>query len=155
MTRALCLLLSCLATSGWAIAKGGTLYIKGKDTVVLSAPRAGASKVATLQPGDAVIWLGPSEKDKTFHQISFGSKKGFVLMTNLTPNKPVVELLDQEGKPVPFAFSGAGSRECPPTYQGQGNKTEAAAELIYVEELNKAKATPEAIEAKNKELRGR
>ena len=58
-----------------------------------------------------------------------------------------------------FASSGAAVKDGD---MGRGANSQrsqaesaAAAELIYVEELNKAKATPEALKAKEKELNGR
>lgn len=140
------------------IAKGGTLYIKSKDTPLLRAPKAGSPSVATLQIGDEVIWLGPSEKDKVFHLVEAGGKKGFVLMSNLSPSKPQRELVEGVGKTLSreaFVNSGA-SVSCPPVakqYRGADWNSDAAAELIYIEELNKAKATPAAIQKKDMELR--
>ena len=148
------LLVLLFSTAALGVAKGGKLYIKSKDTALLKAPKPGAVKVATLQPGDEVTWLGPSEKDKTFHLVEVNGKKGFVLMSNLSPNKPLV---GNDGTPMSRdAFLNSGAHvSCPPQdprYQSVADN-EAAAELIYLEEFNKAKGTPAALRAKDKELR--
>jgi hypothetical protein len=154
------LLTLCTATLAFAIPVGSELYIKTKDTPLLKDAKPQAPALVKLQPGTAVIWLGVSEKDKAFHQVEVGGKKGFVLRSNLSPNKPQQELDSGSGKPMSvqaFASSGAATKSPPPTtrnYNGPA-EAEAAAELIYVEELNKAKATPEALTKKDKELHGR
>ena len=149
------------ASGAWAVAKGGTLYIKSKDTKVLKDPKADSKPVVTLQPGAEVVWNGASEKDKTFHEVVSGGKKGFVLMTNLSPSKPAQEIDSSNGKPMSaqaFASSGAATTALTPagvTYaKDSPGKAEAAAEIIYVEQLNFAKGTPAAVAAKAKELGG-
>lgn len=151
------------ASGAWAVAKGGTLYIKSKDTKVLKDPKADSKPVVTLQPGAEVVWNGASEKDKTFHEVSSGGKKGFVLMSNLTPNKVATEIDTSTGKPMSaqaFASSGAATKALTPagvTYAKDGDNvsmSDAAAEIIYVEQHNIAKGTPAAIAAKAKELGG-
>ncbi|MDP3152319.1 MAG: hypothetical protein Q8N23_06585 [Archangium sp.] len=152
-------LILCAATSALAIAKGGKLYIKTKDAALMKQPNAKSVAIARLQPGTQVIWNGPSEKDKSWHEVSVDGKKGFVKMQDLSPNQPQSELDTTTGKPMSaeaFASSGAsvGCRFGASTsvYKTNSATEAAAAELIYVEELNKAKATPEAILAKHKEL---
>lgn len=155
------LLTLCTATIAFAIPVGSTLYIKTKDTPLLKEAKPTAVAIVKLQPGTAVVWLGVSAKDNVFHQVEVGGKKGFVLRSNLSPNEPQAELVDSgSGKPMSaqaFASSGAtikGPFPTPRRYDGTA-EAEAAAELIYVEELNKAKATPEALAKKDKELHGR
>lgn len=142
------------ATGAWAVAKGGNLYIKSKDTKVLKEPKAGSPAVTTLQPGAEVVWNGASEKDKQFHEIASGSKKGFVLMSNLSPNKPQTELPTSDGKPLSaeaFASSAAATKALTPAAvkyaDGNPSATEAAGQIIYAEEHNRIKGTPEAINA--------
>lgn len=154
------LLTLCTATLALAIPVGSELYIKSKDTPLLKDAKPQAPALAKLQPGTAVIWLGVSEKDKAFHQVEVGGKKGFVLRSSLSPNKPQQELDSGSGKPMSaqaFASSGTATKGIPPTrsYGNNPAEAEAAAELIYVEELNKAKATPEALAKKDRELHGR
>ncbi len=157
--RILLTLILCAATSSLAVAKGGKLYIKSKDTKVMKEPSPKSVAVVTLQPGTEVVWNGPSAKDKLWHEVTFGGKKGFVHMHALSPNRPQEEIDASTGKPMSaqaFASSGAavGCRfgASSTVYKSSSATEEAAAELIYVEELNKAKATPEALMAKNKEL---
>lgn len=149
------------AGGAWAVAKGGKLYIKSKDTKVLKEAKAGATAVVTVQPGTEVIWNGADTKDKSFHEISVNGKKGYVLMSNLSPSQPVAEIDSTSGKPMSaqaFASSGAATKALTPagvTYaKGDVSKTEAAAEIIYAEQHNFAKGKPEAIAAKAKELGG-
>lgn len=156
------LLTLCAATVAFAIPVGGTLYIKTKDAPLLKEAKSKAATLRKLQPGDRVVWMGVSEKDKDFHQVEIDGKKGFVLRGDLTPNKPQAELDSGSGKPMSaaaFASSGAATKgpfgPSHASYQGDPAATQAAAELIYLEELNKAKATPEALAKKDKELNGR
>jgi len=150
------------ASGAWAVAKGGKLYIKSKDTKVLKEAKAGATAVATLQPGKDVTWNGPSATDKTFHEVvTADGKKGFVLMTNLSPNPVASEIDSSSGKPMSaqaFASSGAATKALTPAgvnyAKDTPNKAEAAAEIIYVEQHNIAKGTPTAVAAKAKELGG-
>ncbi|PZR09309.1 MAG: hypothetical protein DI536_22265 [Archangium gephyra] len=148
------------AGSAFAVKVGDNLFVKSKDTKVLKDPKATAAAVVTAQPGDEVKWEGPSDKDKQFHKVTFKGKTGFVLMSNLSPNKPQGEVDASTGKPMSaqaFASSGAATKALTPAgvkyAKGSGVKeSEAAAQIIYVEEFNKAKATPTAVAAKAKAL---
>lgn len=149
------------ASGAWAVAVGGKLYIKSKDTKVLKEAKAGSSAVVTVQPGKEVIWNGADTKDKTFHSITVDGKKGFVLMSNLSPSAPATEIDSSSGKPMSaqaFASSGAATKALTPAgvsyAKDSPNKAEAAAEIIYAEQHNFAKATPAAVAAKAKELGG-
>ncbi len=158
--RTLLLLTLCVSTGALAIARGGTLYIRSTDAALLKEPKAKAPMVMKLARGTEVIWNGPSDKDKQWQEVMVMGKKGFVRITELSPHKPQLELDSSSGKPMSaeaFASSGAATKDGD---MGRGSpqrspsNSAAAAELIYVEELNKAKATPEALEAKELELRG-
>lgn len=158
MTRLLPVLCVVVASSAFAIAKGGTLYIACKDFKLLKEPKAAAKTVSPtpLALGDEVIWLGASDKDKSFHQVEHNGKKGFVHMSCLKPNKPMTELTgDQKPiSPPAFASSGAATKGYPPTtrYAGAGqDEQQAAADLLKLEELNK-NIDAAAIAAKEKEL---
>jgi hypothetical protein len=145
------------AQSALAVSVGDKLYVKSKDTLLLKDPKASSAKLSTLQPGTEVIWQGASAKDKQFQQVNAGGKTGFVLTSNLTPQQPQLEF-DSTGKPFSnkaFASSGAATKDAPPRAASRGNAAteSAAAQLIYLEELNNTKATPQAVEAKNKALR--
>ncbi len=151
-------LILCAATSALAIARGGTLYIKSKDTGLMKQPNDKSAPIARLQPGTEVIWAGPSEKDKAWHQVSVNGKTGFVRRQDLSPHQPQAELDATTGKPMSAqTFAGGGAAKCgfgasASVYKSSPATESAAAELIYVEELNKAKATPAALAAKNQEL---
>ena len=159
--RALAAIALIGASGAWAVAKGGKLYIRSKDTKVLKEPKAAATAVATVQPGKEVTWQGASPVDKQFHEITVDGKKGYVLMSNLSPNPVAQEIDSSTGKPFPaqsFASSGAATRALTPagvTYaKDSPSKSDAAAEIIYAEQHNFAKGTPAAIAAKAKELGG-
>lgn len=150
------------ASAAWAVAKGGSLYIKSVDVQLLKEPKATAAKLMKLDVGAEVKWLGASDKDKQFHEIEVKGKKGFVMMANLSPAKPQMETVGSSGQPVSpqaFASSGAATKALTPAginyAKGEGaNAKEAAAEIIHVEEYNKTKATAPALAAKAKELGG-
>ena len=119
-----------------------------------------AATVDTLQPGAEVTWVGPSAKDPQFHEVAAGTKKGFVHRGDLSPFKPQVEL-EAASKPLgapSFAASGAATKgpfgPSKFSYKGNADDEAAAAELLYVEALNEQKATPQALDAKSKELHG-
>lgn len=148
------------ASAAWAVAKGGTLFIKNR-VKMSKDPKAGSAAVGTeLAVGSEVKWLGPSEKDKTFHEIEIGGKKGFVLATNLTPNKPAPEISDKGGPldTKAFASSGAATKGLTNAAlkysEGAPNLELAAVQVIYTEEHNKNKQSEKALEAKAKELGG-
>ncbi|MBL8911670.1 MAG: hypothetical protein JNM17_13345 [Archangium sp.] len=142
------------------VAKGDTLFIKNR-VKMSKDPKAGSAGVgAELAVGSEVKWLGPSEKDKTFHEIEVGGKKGFVLMSNLTPNKPAPEISDKGGPldTKAFASSGAATKGLTNAAlkysEGAPNLELAAVQVIYTEEHNKNKQNDKALEAKAKELGG-
>lgn len=158
LPRLLLALLLSTAQGALAVSPGGTLYIKSKDAPLLKEPKAKAAKLDTLQPGTAVTWLGVSEKDKQFHQVQAGAKKGFVLRSDLTPQKPQAELSGATGQPMSAqAFANSGATKGQPSSgsyaasKGPDVKA-AAAELATVEELNEKTATPQAVAEKNKSL---
>jgi hypothetical protein len=155
--RFLLALLFVFATNAFAVSKGGKLYIKSKDTKVRKDAKPEAPAVVTVQRGKEVIWLGASEKNKEWHEISVDGKKGFVRLSDLSPYAPMQEI-SLEGKPVaselPFAESGYA--KCTfgasvPAKSGSPAEQEARAELIYLEELNRAQGTA-VLDAKSKEL---
>ena len=150
------------AGSALAVAKGGTLFIKARGVKLLKDPKATSAAVGKeLTVGQAVVWNGPSEKDKSFHEIvTPDGKKGFVLAASLSPNKPADEIATSTGAPMSaqaFASSGAATKgltEASIKYSEASDETvkKAAVQVIYSEEYNKAKQTDVAIAAKTKEL---
>lgn len=152
------------ASAAWAVKVGDNLFIKAKGVKLLKEPKLGAAPVAgakELAVGSEVVWKGPSDKDKTFHQVEVGGKAGFVLMSNLSPSKPQAEI-DASGKGMDtksFASSAAATKgltNAALEYSKEKGPSmkRAAVEVIYAEEHNKNKGTPEAIAAKSKELGG-
>ena len=154
--RSFLVLLLVLATHAFAIAKGGKLYIKNKDTKVRKDAKPEAAAVVTLQAGKEVIWNGASAKNKDWHEIVVDGKKGFVHRADLMPNALVQEL-GAAGKPISAqAFADSGYTKCSfgppsPAKSGSPAEQEARAELIYLEELNRKQGTAE-LDAKSKEL---
>lgn len=152
------LLIVMVATSSLGVTPGGKLCIRAKDTRVQKEAAAKSATVMTLQPGTEVIWNGVSEKDNEWHSVTAAGRKGFVRRSELAPNCPQRELDSTTRKEMSapsFAASGAGIKDGPMTvtyaHASEADQT-AAAELIYVEQLNQAKATSAAVAAKNKEL---
>jgi hypothetical protein len=137
---ALCALLIA-ATAAAGVAKGGKLYIKGTGVNAWDKADASGKKTA-LKAGDEVTWDGPDDKHKEMHLVHFGpggKKKGYVQVSNLTPNKPADEIT-QDGKTTSaqaFASSGAATKamtEAGLKYaQGDQSATEVAAGLIHLE----------------------
>jgi hypothetical protein len=160
--RRLLLVVSLLAPlSAFAIAKGGTLYVAGKGVRLLKDAKPTAAKVLDLAQGDAVTWLGVSEKDRHFQEVEVRGKRGFVETQLLTPAKPLAEVTPG-GRPIEaqsFANSGAAVKDGDMSGHQSYSKSQgpaaaqAEAELLYVEELNRTRGTPEAIEAKRKSLK--
>lgn len=153
------------ASGAWAVKVGDNLFVKAKGVKLLKEAKATSAAVAgtkELNVGEEVKWKGPDAKDKTFHQIEVGTKSGFVPMTSLSPNKPSLEIAEA-GKPgldtKAFASSGAATKgltNAALAYSGEKgpDMVKAAVQVIYVEEHNKNKGTPEAIAMKTKELGG-
>ncbi len=151
------------ASGAWAVKVGDDLYIKAKGVKLLKEPKPTSTAIGKeLAVGEVVRWKGASEKDKSFHEIEVSGKKGFVLMSNLSPSKPQMEIAEAGKGPLDtkaFASSGAATKgltNAALTYsetKGPDMK-KAAVQVIYAEEHNKNKGTPEAIAMKSKELGG-
>ncbi len=95
-----------------AVKKGGTLYVKVKNTRLMESPSTGANLLRLLQPGQEVKWLGADPKDKQWHQVEVGGKKGVVFQSNLSSKPPSMELVaSKDGvtakNATEFANSGA------------------------------------------------
>ncbi len=150
--------LAALSTAEVGLAADRQLFIKSKDTKLLKDPNFTAKVVQTLQPGTEVTWKGADGKEKTLHKVVSGGKEGFVLQANLTPSKPANEFLTGDGKAISaqaVASSGAATKALTPAAikyaDAKGpSATEAATEIIYLEEHNNNMGTPEAIAAHQK-----
>jgi hypothetical protein len=134
-------LVAASATAGVAV--GGTLYIKGQDVKLLPKPDLGATAVAKLKNGTAVTWKGADPGNKQLHQVVANGKTGYVLFSNLTPNKPSDEILTADGKPTSaeaFKSSGAASKamtEAGLKYASGASAEEVCAGIIHLEENSK------------------
>jgi hypothetical protein len=102
---------SCAAVC-WAVKPGGSLYIKVKDAkLTKTADPRDANVVARPNAGVEVIWRGASPSDKSMHEVTVEGKTGFTAQANLSPSKPKVETISDDGKKVDaqaLASSGAG-----------------------------------------------
>ena len=90
----------------------GTLYVKARNTRLMASASPTADVVTILQPGQEVAWYGADAKDKQWHRVKFGKKKGVVFQSNLSKQAPNLELVAKGGTtrtedPVAFANSGA------------------------------------------------
>jgi hypothetical protein len=96
--RVLVVVLLLSAFAAHAVAKGGSLFIKSKGVKLLKQPKAGSMPASReLALGTEVKWLGASASDKAFHEIEVDGKRGFVLMSNLSPARPQPELTEPLG----------------------------------------------------------
>jgi hypothetical protein len=152
------------AGSAWAVKVGENLFVKTQGVKLLKEAKATSAPVSGSSPlkvGDSVVWKGPDATDKTFHKVEFGKLSGFVLMTSLSPNKPTGEIAEAGKAPIDtkaFASSGAATKGLTPAalaYTGEKpDLKKSAVQVIYAEEHNKNKGTPDAIAMKSKELGG-
>jgi uncharacterized protein YgiM (DUF1202 family) len=89
------------AGSALAVSKGGTLYVKAKNTRLMAGSTAQANVVQVLQPGQEVRWLGADPSNTQWHQVevSTGKKsvRGVVLQSNLSTKPPAMELIAGKG----------------------------------------------------------
>lgn len=154
--RALLLCGFLVSAPALAIKKGDALYVSAKEVTLRAQPKDKAAKVEKLRAGDEVTWQGASDKDARFQSVTTAQgKKGFLLTTELTPNRPQRELTvsGQFISADAFAASGAAVTKCtygppPPTSQ----HPEVDAQLAAAEAINRAAATPEALAKKQQEL---
>jgi uncharacterized protein YgiM (DUF1202 family) len=114
-----------VASAAFAVKPGENLFIKTKDAKLLEKADAKAKVLGTLKPGEEVKWNGADSKNKMFHAIEVGGKKGFTLQQNLSPSKPQMEIASDDGKPIDaqaFASSGAATKalsDAALTYAGE------------------------------------
>lgn len=130
MTRVLVVMMVCAASLVWAFRPGDELWVRDDDTPLFKEPQQGDKPVLTLKAGEAVKWLGPSEKDKTFHLVKARGQSGYVRFTALTPNSPSGEKGAAFTAPIPQLSYGTA----PPIAQGSD---ETRRRLAAVEELNR------------------
>lgn len=137
------------ATPAWAVAKGGSLFIKCASAKLLKDPKATGAKVADLADGDEVIWNGAAAKP--YHDVTAkkAGKSGFVDMACLSPSKPSSEY-STSGSAInseAFKSSGAATKGLSQGAITYANEKPAdvkknAAQIIWVEENTKVKTDP-------------
>jgi hypothetical protein len=103
-----------LGTAGGAraVSKGGTLYVKAKNTRLMASSAANAQALTVLQPGQPVTWLGADPGNKQWHQVEVDGRRGVVFQSNLSAKPPSLELVATAGgltqhDAAAFANSGA------------------------------------------------
>lgn len=101
-----------VAGNALAVTKGGTLYVKAKNTRLMDSAATSANLLQVLQPGQAVTWLGADPRNKQWHQVEVNGRKGVVFQSNLSTKKPNMELVAgkdgvTEQDAAAFANSGA------------------------------------------------
>ncbi|NTX06573.1 MULTISPECIES: SH3 domain-containing protein [Myxococcus] len=135
-----------------AVAVGGSLYVKAKNTRVMESPSPTANAVVILQPGEQVKWEGADPKNKQWHKVKTAAgKKGFVFQSNLSTTAPNMELVvEDKGKrqvnPAGFVASGAAVKALSPGAVEYGNKKggdhkQAVAQLQSLEKKAKDVST--------------
>jgi hypothetical protein len=102
-----------VASASYAVKPGENLYVKTKDAKLLEKPDAKAKVLGILKAGEPVRWYGADAKNKLFHEIEANGKKGYTLQQNLSPSRPKMEVVSDDGKeidPQAFASSGAATK---------------------------------------------
>ncbi|MFZ5469044.1 MAG: SH3 domain-containing protein [Myxococcota bacterium] len=133
------------AGAALAVSKGGTLYVRSKNTRVFQSPEPTARVLQMIQPGEEVMWLGSVEGEPRWHRVQVvdGGTQGVVYQTNLSPNAPRKELLasqgDKEVDPRAFASSAAAIKGLGPGAIEYGKLTAAdpLGDLLAAVELSR------------------
>jgi uncharacterized protein YgiM (DUF1202 family) len=137
-----------LSSEALAVSKGGTLYVKAKNTRLMASSAASASALTVLQPGQQVTWLGADPKDAQWHQVEVDGKRGVVFQSNLSAKPPSMELVAVAGGVKPhdaaaFANSGAAVKLLAdgPLKYGQEKGTDLQSAVNQLKELKDLAAT--------------
>lgn len=128
--RVLLVMMLCVASLAWAFKPGDELWVRDDDTPLFKDPQQSDKPLLKLKAGEAVKWLGPSEKDRTFHMVKARGQSGYVRFTGLTPNSPSGERTAAFTAPIPQLSYGT----TPVIPQGSD---ETRKRLAAVEELNR------------------
>jgi hypothetical protein len=130
------------AGSALAVSKGGTLYVKAKNTRLMESASPKANTVAILQPGQKVVWEGADTANKQWHRVKVGAKAGVVFQSNLATQPPQMELVAGERvqriDPQELAGSAAAVKALSEGAIAYGKKkgyTQAVKELQALEQL--------------------
>ena len=90
-----------VASPALAVTKGGTLYVKVKNTRLMDSAATSANLVQVLQPGQTVTWLGADPKNKQWHHVEVvNGKKGVVFQSTLSSQPPSMELVAGDNGPT-------------------------------------------------------
>jgi hypothetical protein len=148
-SSALALAAVMTAAPAWAVAKGGSLYIKCATAKLLKEPKAAAAKVSDLAEGDEVVWNGAAAKPYHDVQSKKAGKQGFVDASCLSPSKPASEYATGGGAINAEAFKSSGAAtkglsQGAITYANEkpADVKKNAAQIIWVEENTKVKTDP-------------
>lgn len=103
-----------LALSGgaYAIQKGTVLYIRSKNTRVMSGSAPTARALTVLQPGAQVEYVRQDEADKRWHWVKSGKVTGAVYAANLSERPPKQEALGAAAESTTRdmkAYAGTGA----------------------------------------------
>jgi hypothetical protein len=126
-----------------------TLYAKCNPTKVQKDPKGSASTLATLKPGDEVVWEGPSPS-KPYHKVKANNQEGFIDQACLTKSHSEGEFASSGGAAISadaFKSSAAATKGLSTgaiTYANEKgpDKSALAAQIIYVEENTKNRTSP-------------
>lgn len=119
------LLVSGVPVAQAGVKPGGKLYVKARNTKLMQSVAPTAPVVALLQPGAEVVWRGADAANKRWHKVEVDGKAGVVFQSNLSPDKPSMEVVS----------SGSGSGISPQVFASSGAATKALSEgsLRYAE----------------------
>lgn len=133
-----------VALPALAVKVGEPLFVKAKNTRLMSKPSAAADAIAILQPGERVTWRGAEPGAPQWHRVDSGEKKGLVFQSNLSPTAPNLELTAGDRTRAvdakAFASSGAAIKALSDgavKYGESGPLKGAVAELQSLEKLAK------------------
>lgn len=153
--RLLVIAVALSSSAGLAQRQGDALRVVTRDAALFKEPSARAKKLHTLQAGEEVRWLGPSEKDRRFHLVQARGTTGYVPLTSVAPGRITPEYDASTGKPMSaqaFASSGRGANKDEGMGSSAPKDTPTTRELSRMSELNRNTATPAALEQKRSEL---
>jgi len=140
--RLLLLVVSLAAFTALAVGKGDPLFIKSKGVKLLKQPKPSSVAVSReLAVGTEVKWLGASATDKAFHEIEVEGKRGFVLLSSLSPSRPLPEISEGHGQAMRCEdFAAAAAVKCDfratPRVFESARAREVEVELLHLEALN-------------------
>jgi hypothetical protein len=146
-TRWIVMLGLLVASAVHAVKSGDVLYVRARDTGLMSRPTPTADAVRTLQPGTPVSYVAPARDAKGWHEVQAGESRGFVYQSNLSTQKPKAELVKHNGPaldPTAFASSGAATKALTEGAVRYGTTTKPEYERA-VKDIERAEAIAKSI----------